>query len=532
MANNRNRSDDFDDFSNIDDDYYGESTASDATPAARDRRGRGGRGGGGGLRDAFRNRPGFRLAVLAGLALVIGAGVFFFVGGGAQQTARNSVGTAGQTTAPAQPGQRTVEVEQNIQQADDDRVRNAQGGGTSAVPQPGGNTVINVTDGSGANGAQSDPLTQWRDNLAEAPPPQVRVREPEPQPEPQQQAYVEPVPQEPVQRGPDPREVAAVSDVMLDQMNSLVTAWTPQRSQVLRVVQTVTDSSATGGDGGTGYVFGRDRGGRSLNVADGTGGNRDSGGDQTLVNSGTILYAQLLNEANSDVPGPVLAEVLTGPMSGSSLIGRFETSRDMKYIVITFSRLVVDEDEYDIEAIAVDPNTSLPGMATETDGRYFDRLVLPAAAAFVQGFAEAISQVATNSFIDDGAVASSQDDADLTESIFAGITLGAGVVGNVLTEEAQQTQRLVRVAAGTPIGVFFIDPMTEGDLEDGVDGVGGPRGTTSAADPNTGASAGGPLDLGSIGSRGGPSPATAPVSTQVNLPGGAGGAGGNGFGLR
>lgn len=535
MANNRNRSDDFDDFSDVDNGFFEEGTANDASVR------RGGSGGGGrgrgGIGDAFRNRPAFRLLVLVGVAALAVVGVVMFTGSRTETANKAVTGGAAGTTAPGAVQNMNSTAENERDASSGNRADNAQRGVGSSVPDITGNTLVTTSTTDGNNGATAAPLTRWRDSLAADPPPvptpTPRTQAPPPErndTQTQQQAQQPEQPQQP--RGPDPREVAALSSTMRDQMESLTGAWTPKRAETLHVLASVTDSSAAGGGGSGGFRFGRDRiGANGVNVAnsDGTPGTFDASQgheNQTLVNSGTILYAQLRNEANSDVPGPVLAEVLTGPMAGASVIGKFDTTRDMMHIVITFNRLVIDEDEYDIDAIAIDPNNSLPGLASETDGRYFDRMVLPAAASFLQGFAEAISQVGTDTFVSDGTVSSSQSAPDLVESVFAGVTLGAGVVGQVLNEEAQQTQRLVRVAAGTPVGIFFVQPMTEDDLDEGVNGVGGtgnPRGTTSVAQGNgTGqgqGNTGTALDLNSIGTRGGPSPTTTPISSQVNLGG-------------
>lgn len=537
MANNRNRSDDFDDFSDVDNGFFEEGTANDASV----RRGGGGGGGRGrgGIGNAFRNRPAFRLLVLVGIAALAVVGVVMFTGSRTETANKAVTGGAGSSsTGGQQPGGLNTTAKNERITAGDQRAVAAAANQSSSIPEAGIGTTVSTLSSTGNDaGATAAPLTRWRDSLAADPPPvptptpRTQAPPPERNETPtQQQAQQPEQPQQP--RGPDPREVAALSSTMRDQMESLTGAWTPKRAETLHVLASVTDSSAAGGGGSGGFRFGRDRiGANGVNVAnsDGTPGTFDASQgheNQTLVNSGTILYAQLRNEANSDVPGPVLAEVLTGPMAGASVIGKFDTTRDMMHIVITFNRLVIDEDEYDIDAIAIDPNNSLPGLASETDGRYFDRMVLPAAASFLQGFAEAISQVGTDTFVSDGTVSSSQSAPDLVESVFAGVTLGAGVVGQVLNEEAQQTQRLVRVAAGTPVGIFFVQPMTEDDLDEGVNGVGGtgnPRGTTSVAQGNgTGqgqGNTGTALDLNSIGTRGGPSPTTTPISSQVNLGG-------------
>lgn len=111
---------------------------------------------------------------------------------------------------------------------------------------------------------------------------------------------------------------------------------------------------------------------------------------EVIIPAGEIEYAQLIIEANSDVPGPVLAMLVSGPLSGSKLIGSFTVVDD--YLTLSFETVVVDGESYSVSAVGLDPGTTLPGMATEVRHRYFKRVVLPAAAAFVESFADAIAQ--------------------------------------------------------------------------------------------------------------------------------------------
>ena len=181
---------------------------------------------------------------------------------------------------------------------------------------------------------------------------------------------------------------------------------------------------------------------------------------EILVPAGDIEYAQLLLEANSHIPGPVLARIAGGPLSGSKLLGSFTVQRE--HLTLTFNTLVREGISQPINAIAIDPGTSLTGMATEVDHRYFTRVILPAAAAFIEGAAEAIAASGQTTITVSGTSTTSttsDTNTDTDEEISAGIEEAAEKVSEILDEKADNTETLVRIHAGTPIGLLFLEPV-------------------------------------------------------------------------
>lgn len=181
--------------------------------------------------------------------------------------------------------------------------------------------------------------------------------------------------------------------------------------------------------------------------------------EEVVLPAGQIVYAQTITEANSDVPGPVLAEIVTGPLRGSRVLGAFKVQEEL--LVLTFNTIVRDGISTGIDAIALDPGTTLPAMATEVDHRYLKRVVLPAAAAFIEGTAEAIADSGTTTITISGDTTSStqSNDTDSGQEVSAGIEEAAGEVSDLLDEEADRTKILVKVHAGTPMGLLFLQPV-------------------------------------------------------------------------
>ncbi|MCL4678641.1 MAG: hypothetical protein KJ017_08630 [Alphaproteobacteria bacterium] len=188
-----------------------------------------------------------------------------------------------------------------------------------------------------------------------------------------------------------------------------------------------------------------------------------------LIPAGEIEYGQLIIEANSDVPGPVLALMVSGPLKGAKLLGTFTVQND--YLTLTFNTLVYEGQDIDIDAIALDPETTLPGLATEVDHRYLQRIVLPAAAAFVEGFADAISQTDATSIVIDtsggGTTTTATDqDLDTEEEVALGVKEAGEEVREIIDEMADDIEVLVKIHAGTPIGILFTSAVTEEADED------------------------------------------------------------------
>ncbi len=179
---------------------------------------------------------------------------------------------------------------------------------------------------------------------------------------------------------------------------------------------------------------------------------------EILVPAGTIEYAQLITEATTDAPGPVLAEVVSGPLRGSRIIGAFQATDE--YLVLNFNVVVVDGVSQPASAVALDPEDAKPGVITEVDNRYFKRVVLPAAAAFVEGLGDAISESGTTTITISGdTVSESEEDKSNDQEVASGVTEAGEKLADILDEEAERTRPLLRVAAGTPVGVLFLQPV-------------------------------------------------------------------------
>jgi len=186
----------------------------------------------------------------------------------------------------------------------------------------------------------------------------------------------------------------------------------------------------------------------------------------TLLQAGEIVYAQLLTEANTDAPMPVLARVLSGPFAGAKLIGEFSENQEL--LTINFDRLVIGDDILNVSGMALDPETALPGMATDVDHHYLQRIVIPLAASFVEGLGDAIEETGSTTITinsSGGATGVEDTDKDTDEEIAAGVSELGSELGDIIDEMNDDLEVTVRIEAGTPIGVLFIEPVLSGETE-------------------------------------------------------------------
>jgi intracellular multiplication protein IcmE len=175
-----------------------------------------------------------------------------------------------------------------------------------------------------------------------------------------------------------------------------------------------------------------------------------------IIPAGKILYGRIVNELNSDRPGPVLAEAVGGKFDGVKFLGSFQ--RDNGALVIKFDRVIYPDGQTDsIGAYAVSPGTKLrSGLETDVNNHYLYRYGSLLASAFMQGFGQAAMYSNSTSY----------PSSFGTPVIgFNGMTLmqqtemGLGQAGMMLGGQAMNafnTPPTVKVAADTPVGLMIV----------------------------------------------------------------------------
>lgn len=453
MANN----DDFDDIDDIDVGGDGVATA----PAAVDAKA--------GLKALWESNPFLKI----GAVIVMAAGLFaaysFFLGEGDdvvdQDSRISSENAGGVSIAPASqevdPVYKRAIEEKNKQGADF-----AQVTGSSAIPTPIGSPnagLIDVPDMSKRD--DNDPLAEWR-RAAEANRFASGQKEDlEEDTGPEVIPMVQPAAPQ-VQQQLDPQ----IGQALMEQMRMIISAQEPKdgkttnvTTQKSRYIRMLEDQAKEEEQAKEDAARAATSDGSEASSASGAASDADEKNEVAIVSAGNVSYGQLMNELNSDVPGPVLVHVLSGPLAGGRAIGKFEMKDE--YLVLEFKRIVKDGVSYKTDVVALDEKTTLTGLQSDVNHHYLSRIVLPAAAEFVTGMSEAASQTATATTTGSGGVTTTDSEKPSTnEQILKGVEKSASKVSEIINEKAKRPVT-VKLKKGSTMGLLFMAPVKEADVE-------------------------------------------------------------------
>ena len=389
---------------------------------------------GGSLGDLWRNNSTVKIgAVVAAAATIFGAILLF--GGKDTPLAPSYVGGGSEINTPPGTEDASAAYTDAVKEENERNIEDAQKTGGSALPTPISPPVGRVMLAE-EKPPEEDPLQRWR-----------KLQEERLQREMQRSQAVAPeaVAAEDTSRN---EAVQAMADSMATQMQSVL-----EKNSASRPLQYKSMTSSE---------WLEERALKDQEAAEKA--STEQSGDEDveiiLYPAGRIAYAQILTEANSDVPGPVLAQILSGPLSGSRILGSFEKEKEL--LTLNFDTIIVKGISIDVEAVAIDPDTTLPAMATDVDHHYLARVVLPMASAFVTGMASAISESGrTNITIQGETVAEETEETDSEQEVASGIDEAGQKLSEIIDETADDIEVTVRVEAGTPMGILFLEPVIQ-----------------------------------------------------------------------
>jgi type IV secretory pathway VirB10-like protein len=178
------------------------------------------------------------------------------------------------------------------------------------------------------------------------------------------------------------------------------------------------------------------------------------------VKPGDLLYAVVETAVNSDVPSAVMATVTVGPYRKTRLLGKFQ--RFEERLVLVFSRAILPSGEdLQLEAYAVDPDTSEASVATSVDTHFFSRWGGLVAASFLEGLATAKRFSGSQSTIYGAANGETTDQMVWnTYSPADQAWIAAGKVGEKagrIFERNFDRPPTVYLEQGTPVGVLILN---------------------------------------------------------------------------
>ncbi|MFP4098677.1 MAG: hypothetical protein ACLFU1_07820 [Alphaproteobacteria bacterium] len=390
-----------------------------------------------GLADVIRNSA---LAKIGVVVAVLGAviGVMMFFSGSEEQANISSLPQGSEVTSAPGTGQEVdpayIAAVEEQNEAELDRAL-AQGGSAIPVPIETPDTRLEVP---AVEEEAEDPLHRWRMLQEERVERQLQSRDLEEEPvtvlDAEQQSQA----------------VQALAESMAQQMESVLGRTTEQANFNTKTLITYSGEGAGGQQSG----------------GQGESGNEapfeEISEEIVIIPAGKIVYGQLLLEANSDMPTNVLAEMVSGPLKGWKLMGSFSVTGNDDLLAITFDLAVNDEGkQYNVNAVMLNPDTGLAAMRTDIDRRYFQRIIMPAAAEFISAYAQAVEDSGATSIVVSGDVVVEEEDETTDEQeVAAGVAAAGDEISTILDEMADVEVKVI-IDAGTPIGIFFTQNVVE-----------------------------------------------------------------------
>jgi hypothetical protein len=415
------------------------------------------------LKETWDSNPLLKIAaVLLGLAL-LGGGYFAFIGNKPEENI-SVVGSGSDVKQTVGAGETDINYQKKVEAQNKKNAEEAAQSGGSAIPTPiqanQTNTLAVPTSPAAPAG---DPLAEWRAKTEakrlkmeqEAPPEDKEAEQPEIMP------IVQPIHPQPTMKM-DPNAARQLAE----QMRTVISTQTPA---IMNRISITTRQSAY-----TVKVKKDEDDARAKKVADAKAmqnGTMGADGKPTepvakakvIVTAGSIAYAQLINDLNSDVKGPALAQILSGPFEGGRAIGQF--SKQDEYLTLNFNKIIKDGASYSVQAIAMDENTSLTGLTSDVDHHYIARIIVPAAANFIKGYAQAAATPPTTTTTTaGGGVASDNPAPTVHEQLMKGVEEASSDAANILKQDAPK-DITVKLWHGTTMGLLFTAPVTTGSVD-------------------------------------------------------------------
>lgn len=180
-----------------------------------------------------------------------------------------------------------------------------------------------------------------------------------------------------------------------------------------------------------------------------------------FIRAGSVVPAKLLTPINSDNPGPVMAEITSGPLSGARMFGTI--TKQQSAVLIKFSQIMKPgwPDNYAISAVGM-TDDGYTGIATDVNNHYIQRYSAILAGSFMQGYGRGLMQQGRSTIITEGGAVIS-DTKELNSEQIRNQGFGEVVtrMGGEITDKLADRQPTIKVEGnnGAPyrFKVLFIN---------------------------------------------------------------------------
>lgn len=385
--------------------------------------------------EAWNNSPILKIMTIGAVVVILFVGYLVFSGG---EEIENPSALKSASEVNEAPGTEVDPAyEEALKEADRQRFEEALNQNKSVLPTPRGaltDRTGNLFEADKTPAQEEDPLERWRRQAEEREKQREELR--------RQNSTFNAAKQQQANQNQQNRKEddgSALAGAMAAQMKTILDARDIKGAQILQVTSkddmpppSLTDAAPTT---------------EELDV------------ETIIVPAGEIYFGQLITEARSDVKAPIMAEIHSGPLRGAKALGSFQKTEGNK-LVLTFDKIVVEGIDYPVDAVAVDPSTRNAGLVTDVDYHLLTRVILPGAAAFIEGIASAYAERENTVTVTGDVIVDDREPLNARGKIATGVEAASEEVGDFLDEEADRvSEPTVTVASGTPLGILFVSPV-------------------------------------------------------------------------
>jgi intracellular multiplication protein IcmE len=180
-----------------------------------------------------------------------------------------------------------------------------------------------------------------------------------------------------------------------------------------------------------------------------------------LIKTGTIMYATLDAEVNTDDGGDVLATIRGGKWNGAKLIGKIEQAPDNIRVKFTILAPPVNDPRptMRISAVALREDDAKQGIAETKDHHTMSRYFALGAASLLSGYGRAYQQTAGTTIISPSGVVAQTTTEPSTKQV---IGSSVGEMGTAIASEVRRgfnRPATYATPANKGFGLFFLQDV-------------------------------------------------------------------------
>lgn len=168
-----------------------------------------------------------------------------------------------------------------------------------------------------------------------------------------------------------------------------------------------------------------------------------------------IAGARLVSPIDTGRSEFVSAVIDSGPLAGAYLIGAAKVVATENGVTVSFTRMSWREQDYKINAVALDPATSADPVDAQVDRKLMQRFVLPVIFETAQAYAAALARPGQTVVVSAGGASVATPAAAAKEATAAGIAGGLRKAG----EASGQAKASAFMPTGSALPILFLDSV-------------------------------------------------------------------------